>query len=205
MYTSLIWKIEGAVLSEKSVQRIVAKLVLCGDWGVGKTSIRRSFMGETFIQDHLSTLGADFAVNRVNVKDDVVLELQIWDLAGQPGFENLRQRFFKGAAAAMMVFDLTRPETFSNLETWFEQLWRGQESKDMPIALLGNKNDLEDHQVDEAHIHEYLDKLRSDHDLQNSYLAYFSTSAKTGVNIEVCFHEISKALYEELKDDTIGD
>lgn len=187
--------------SEKGIQRIVAKLVLCGDWGVGKTSIRRSFMGETFIQDHLSTLGADFAVNRVNVKEDIVLELQIWDLAGQPGFENLRQRFFKGAAAAMMVFDLTRPETFDNLDTWFEQLWRGQDTKEMPIALLGNKNDLENHKIDEAQLNEYIAKLRSDHGLENSYLSYFSTSALTGVNIEECFNEISTALYQELKDE----
>ncbi len=186
-------------MSDQSGQRIVAKLVLCGDFGVGKTSIRRSFMGETFIQDHLSTLGADFAVNRVNVKEDVVLELQIWDLAGQPGFENLRQRFFKGAAAAMMVFDLTRPETFSNLDSWFEQLWRGQETKKMPIALLGNKNDLDNHLIDEDQIDAYIQRLRDEHGLGKIYVSYFSTSAKTGINIEECFSEISTALYDDLK------
>ena len=69
--------------------RIVSKLVLAGSYGVGKTSIRRNYMGESFISDHLSTLGADFAVKRIDILDDVVLELQIWDLAGQPGFENL--------------------------------------------------------------------------------------------------------------------
>lgn len=160
-------------------------------------------MGETFIKDHLSTLGADFAVNRVPVLDNVVLELQIWDLAGQPGFENLRQRFFKGAAAAMMVFDLTRPETFENLKSWFEQLWRGQESKVMPIALLGNKSDLDDHKIDEATIQSYIADLRTTHGLENCYIDYFSTSAKTGINIETCFAEIAKALYADLKDDAL--
>ncbi|MHA2249803.1 MAG: Rab family GTPase [Candidatus Kariarchaeaceae archaeon] len=186
-------------------QRIVAKLVLCGDWGVGKTSIRRSYMGESFVQDHLSTLGADFAVNRVSVTEDIVLELQIWDLAGQPGFENLRQRFFKGAAAAMMVFDLTRPETFTNLDSWFEQLWRGSTMegvhKQMPIALLGNKNDLDNHKVDEQEVIDYIARLRDEHGLDNCYVSYFSTSAKTGVNIEQCFQEISKALYDDLREE----
>ena len=180
-----------------TTQRIVSKLVLGGSFGVGKTSIRRSYFGETFISDHLSTLGADFAVKRVEIKEDVVLELQIWDLAGQPGFENLRQRFFKGAAAAFMVFDLTRRETFDALDNWFEQLWRGQTSKRMPIAILGNKIDLEGHEVTEDEVHAYIEKLRKEHDLGDSYLSYFTTSAKTGENIQTVFQEISQALYEK--------
>lgn len=182
-----------------SSQRIVAKIVLCGSWGVGKTSIRRSFMGESFIQDHLSTLGADFSVNRVDI-GEAIIELQIWDLAGQPGFENLRQRFFKGASAALMVFDLTRPETFEELASWFEQLWRGQDSKLMPISILGNKVDLDNSQVTSTQISDYLEKLKSENNLGDSYLSYFTTSAKTGVNIEQVFNEISRALFNELKE-----
>ena len=181
-----------------TTQRIVSKLVLGGSFGVGKTSIRRSYFGETFISDHLSTLGADFAVKRVDISDEVVLELQIWDLAGQPGFENLRQRFFKGAAAAFMVFDLTRRETFESLDNWFEQLWRSQKNnKRMPIAILGNKIDLDNHEVSEKEVHEYMAKLRSDHDLGDTYLSYFTTSAKTGENIQTAFQEISHALYKK--------
>lgn len=180
-----------------TTQRIVSKLVLGGSFGVGKTSIRRSYFGETFISDHLSTLGADFAVKRVDINDDVVLELQIWDLAGQPGFENLRQRFFKGAAAAFMVFDLTRRETFEALDNWFEQLWRSQKSKRMPIAILGNKIDLDDIVVSDEEVQEYMKRLREEHDLGESYLAYFTTSAKTGENIQTVFNEISQALYEK--------
>lgn len=180
-------------------QRIVSKLVLAGSFGVGKTSIRRNYMGEHFIADHLSTLGADFAVKRVEIKDQAVLELQIWDLAGQRGFENLRQRFFKGAAAAFMVFDLTRKDTFSELDSWFEQLWRSQKSKRMPIAILGNKSDLDGHSTTEDEVKGYMEKLKEEHDLADSYLSYFTTSAKTGENIQQAFEEISQALYEKMK------
>lgn len=111
---------------------------MCGAWSVGKTALRRRYMGETFIQDHLSTLGADFSVNKVELDGDTIIELQFWDLAGQPGFESLHQRFFKNTCAAIMVFDLTRPDTFKELDSWFEQLWRGMEDKSMPIAIIGN-------------------------------------------------------------------
>ena len=129
-------------------------------------------MGESFIQDHLSTLGADFSVNKVELDDGIVLELQIWDLAGQPGFENLRQRFFKGTSAALMVFDQTRMETFTELDSWFEQLWRGLPNKVMPIAILGNKNDLPDCQVSDEQVKEYVSKLAAEHGLNESYISY---------------------------------
>lgn len=179
-------------------ERIVAKLVLCGSWGVGKTSIRRQYMGETFMQDHLSTLGADFAVKRVNIDNDTILELQIWDLAGQPGFDNLRQRFFKGAAGALMVFDLTRRDTFDELDSWFEQLWRNQDSKLMPISILGNKSDLHKPTVSDEEVKNYIEKLRENNDLNETYLSYYTTSAKTGDNIQEVFKEISQVLYKEL-------
>lgn len=157
-------------------------------------------MGESFIQDHLSTLGADFSVNRVDLGGGTVIELQIWDLAGQAGFENLRQRFFKGTSAAIMVFDITRPDTFQELDSWFEQLWRGQETKEMPIAIIGNKVDLDEINISEDEVYKYIDDLKSRYNIQNSEYSYFTTSAKTGVNIQECFQTIAKSLYDELKE-----
>ena len=187
-------------MSELSKQRIVAKIVLCGAWAVGKTSIRRRYMGETFIQDHLSTLGADFSVNKVELDEDTIIELQIWDLAGQPGFESLRQRFFKGTSAALMVFDLERPDTFKELESWFEQLWRGMDEKSMPIAILGNKVDLGNNQVTEEEVMNYIQKLKDDNDIHDANIIYITTSAKTGENINSCFQGIAKSLFELLND-----
>lgn len=183
-----------------SKQRIVAKIVLCGAWAVGKTSIRRRYMGETFIQDHLSTLGADFSVNKVDLNEDTIIELQIWDLAGQPGFESLRQRFFKGTSAALMVFDLERPETFKELDSWFEQLWRGMDQKSMPIAILGNKVDLSNNQVTDDEVRDYIARLKTENGIEDAPIRYITTSAKTGENINECFYQIANALYDRLKD-----
>lgn len=186
--------------SDLSKQRIVAKIVLCGAWAVGKTSVRRRYMGETFIQDHLSTLGADFSVNKVDLNEDTIIELQIWDLAGQPGFESLRQRFFKGTSAALMVFDLERPETFKELDSWFEQLWRQMDEKSMPIAILGNKVDLNNNHITEDQVKEYIANLKVEHGIEDAHITYMTTSAKTGENINECFYEIANALYNSLND-----
>jgi small GTP-binding protein len=180
------------------MRRIVSKLVLCGETAVGKTSIRRSYFGDNFIRDHLSTLGADFAVKRVKINSNTTMELQIWDLAGQEGFQNLRQRFFKGASSAMMVFDITRMDTFNKLDNWFEQLWMGKETKSMPIAILGNKNDLEERAVTREDVMSYIEKLREKHGLQNEWIEYYETSALTGENIEECFQAVSHALMEKM-------
>jgi len=180
------------------MRRIVSKLVLCGETRVGKTSIRRSYFGDSFLKDHLSTLGADFAVKRVKIDEQTTMELQIWDLAGQEGFSNLRQRFFKGASSAMMVFDITRRDTFDKLEYWFKQLWEGRKSKLLPIAIIGNKNDLQIREVSREEVMAYIDKLRTENDIGDEWIEYFETSAKTGENIEECFQGVSQALLDKM-------
>ncbi|MCY3413612.1 MAG: GTP-binding protein [Candidatus Heimdallarchaeota archaeon] len=165
---------------------------------MGKTSIRRNFMGQTFIQDHLSTLGADFAVKKIDLDDGALLELQIWDLAGQPGFENLRQRFFQGATSAFMVFDLTSKDSFNDLNGWFEQFWKAHPTKNLPIAILGNKYDLEGHEISAEDVEEYIQKIKQENNIPNTFIKYYETSAKTGHNIETVFMEIAKVIIDEI-------
>ncbi len=181
------------------MKRLVSKLVLCGDLAVGKTSIRRTYFGDGFIRDHLSTLGADFAIKRIKIDENTQLELQIWDLAGQPGFESLRKRFFKGAGSVMLVFDLTRRETFENLDYWFSQLWAASPNQSMVVAILGNKNDLEKHTVKPEEVDRYFEKLRTKYGLEKNQMRYYETSALTGENIEECFQFVSNALLQEIK------
>lgn len=177
-------------------KRIVAKVVLCGAWHVGKTELRRKYMGETFIPDHLSTLGADFSVCKVDIDEKTIVELQIWDLAGQPGFEDLRQRFFKGASAAIMVFDLEKPKTFKELDSWFEQLWRGKDKKSMPLAIIGNKVHLNNNKVTEKEVTEYIGRLKDENDIHDADIIYITTTEETGENIDSCLHSMATSLYE---------
>ncbi|MHA2275423.1 MAG: Rab family GTPase [Candidatus Kariarchaeaceae archaeon] len=154
------------------MQRILYKCCLLGDYRVGKTSIRRNYMGETFVEDHITTIGAGFAVKRIPLDEDKLLELQVWDLAGQSGMDVLLQRYIMGSHAAFIVFDLSLRETFDNIDNWLEQLFLNLEDI-IPIIILGNKNDLETFTVTETEIQEY---------------------AKTGDNIENAFNELIQHL-----------
>ena len=123
------------------------KVTLIGDGAVGKTSLRNRYMGRGFRQDHLMTIGADFAT----VEKEIIYNertynciFQIWDIAGQKRFSDMRARFFHGSMAAIAVFDITRPDSFQNIRVWIEEIWKNNGKGAIPIVLVGNKSDLRD-------------------------------------------------------------
>ena len=99
------------LMSEKG---FLIKLVLAGDGAVGKTTLRRRYLGEGFQSSYMMTIGADFAVKRVDIGGRQIT-FQIWDLAGQQSFKLVRGSFYSGAFAALLCFDLTNQVSFDNL------------------------------------------------------------------------------------------
>lgn len=176
--------------SEVATSTYMIKLVLIGDAQVGKTSIRKMYLGEGFPKEHLATLGADFAVT-TKVVENHTIKYQIWDLAGQPMFKNVRPRFFKGCFGALLVFDITREDTFKNLSSWLDELYRDSGRGVVPAIILANKTDLVDDQVvsieEVKEFVENLNKKTKTHRVENFFL---ETSAKTGLNIEKAFEII---------------
>jgi small GTP-binding protein len=116
------------------------KLVIIGDPMVGKTSIITRFIDKTFEHEYLQTIGTQLNCSEIIV-GDVLIRLIIWDLAGQPRFESVRKLYFLGSDAVIVVFDLTRPETFDNLEGWLHA-FRQAVPDQVPSILIGNKVDL---------------------------------------------------------------
>ncbi|MCK5409392.1 MAG: GTP-binding protein, partial [Candidatus Heimdallarchaeota archaeon] len=86
------------------------KIILAGDGAVGKTSIRERYMGKGFQESYLKTIGADFATKKIE-KNEEQITFQIWDLAGQESYQSVRKSFYKGAIAAIMVFDCQDPKS----------------------------------------------------------------------------------------------
>ena len=99
-----------------SEDRRLWKIVLVGDGAVGKTSLRKRYLGEGFDTDYLSTMGADFALHDTNIKDTQI-RWQIWDLAGQPMFKDVVQAYYTKVFGGVAVYDVTRRQTFDNVET----------------------------------------------------------------------------------------
>lgn len=182
---------------DEKYQLIVAKAILAGETGVGKTSIRRSYFGENFKEDHMSTLGADFSVKRIPHSKSTILEFQIWDLAGQMSFNPLRKRFFIGASALFLIFDLTDRKSFEELDGWFDDFWDSFDNrKDIPMTLIGNKDDLQNQKVTDEEMEEFWEKTKKKYPDISGKTHVIKTSAKTGEHIEDAFSFMSGALIE---------
>uniref|UniRef100_W5L6F7 RAB5B, member RAS oncogene family n=1 Tax=Astyanax mexicanus TaxID=7994 RepID=W5L6F7_ASTMX len=118
------------------------KLVLLGDMAVGKSSLVLRFVKGQFDEFQETTIGAAFLAQSVCL-DDTTVKFEIWDTAGQERYHSLAPMYYRGAQAAIVVFDITKPETFERAKAWVKELQR-QASPNIVIALAGNKADLAD-------------------------------------------------------------
>ncbi|MFW9994575.1 MAG: Rab family GTPase [Candidatus Odinarchaeota archaeon] len=177
------------------------KLVLCGDGAVGKTALRERFLGKGFSSSYLQTIGADFASidKEINVPEtgSKTVKYQIWDLAGQLQFQAVRSSYYEGCFGALMVFDLTRPDSFANIPNWIEELWKNSQRGKVPVVLLGNKADLigqfPEHVTQEA-IDSYIEKLNAEVAQYKFTVPYLTTSALTGQNVEEAFKKMGESV-----------
>ncbi len=183
-------------LSNEIERTFVFKIVLIGDGAVGKTSIRKKYMGQGFRSEYLNTVGADFAYFSEKV-GETLYKYAIWDLAGQPKFTNVRPLFYQGAFGALVVFDVTRPETLENLDFWIEELVRNTRTEGVPMIIVANKMDLyeEGVSVSKEQAMNYVKKLRSRFSGEFQ-IGYIETSAKTGMNIKEAFATLRDYIIE---------
>ncbi len=165
---------------------------------MGKTSLKDRYVGHGFQGDYLPTLGADFVSKELKITKKGVtrkIKLQIWDLAGQPSFENVRALYYKNAVGAFLVFDVIQPDSLQNLKKWMEELSKHSGSSNISVIVLGNKIDLQeesDNFVDAKTARKFIsEQLISKTGQLNENIIYYETSAKTGENVEKAFHELS--------------
>ena len=169
------------------------KIVLIGDGAVGKTSIRRRYMGEGFRSDFLATMGADFAYLKTEVDDDFV-DWQIWDLAGQPAFRNVMKAYFKGSMGCLAIYDVTQPRSLDSLDSWIEEArLHSQSSTEIPAVIVGNKTDLRDEVPNSI---KTIDGFVKSKALKADFI---ETSAKTGINVEDAFIVIGEEILKGIE------
>lgn len=172
------------------------KIALLGDGAVGKTSLRKSYLGESFSSEYLLTLGADFAMKTTRYEDKNI-KFQIWDLSGQLRFSQVRQGYYNGCYGGILVFDRTRPETLENTMAWLQELWKNSGNGPVPFLILGNKSDLVEktNELDkkaELWARTFTEETR----LRKGFeVTYLQTSAKTGLNVEYAFDLLAKNVF----------
>ena len=166
----------------------VFKILLLGDGGVGKTSLLRRFIDNTFDPDYKTTIGVQFMTRIVRFENKSV-KLIIWDIAGQSKHATYRHLYYKAANGIILVYDIIRNGSLENLPRWLQDA-RVTIGSDIKVAVLGNKMDLEESRA----VPWEIGKLFT----ENFHIEIFSeTSAKSGVNVDATFLALAKALVEK--------
>uniref|UniRef100_A0A336MPQ4 CSON004383 protein n=1 Tax=Culicoides sonorensis TaxID=179676 RepID=A0A336MPQ4_CULSO len=164
--------------------KLSLKVLVLGDVAVGKSSLANRYVNQTFSFEYKVTIGADFFLKQLQIGDNSIT-LQIWDTAGQERYDSFNRPFYRGADCALIVYDITDPRTFANLDKWFENLIENVQNthsidrRNIPIAIVGNRLDL--HKLREV---EYS---KAELWCKRKQINYFEVSAKTGENVDTVF------------------
>ncbi|RZC75474.1 hypothetical protein C5167_050956 [Papaver somniferum] len=128
-----------------SRRRVLLKVIILGDSGVGKTSLMNQYVNRKFSNQYKATIGADFLTKEVEFEDRL-FTLQIWDTAGQERFQSLGVAFYRGADCCVLVYDVNVAKSFENLNNWREEFLiqaSPSDPENFPFVVLGNKIDVD--------------------------------------------------------------
>jgi len=171
------------------VRTVSKKVCLLGDFAVGKTSLVRRFVYDLFDDKYISTIGVKVSRKTVAVprEDGAVVELtmMLWDLAGSEDFSQIRGSYMRGASGAILVCDLTRPETLRSLDGYLADL--RQVAPEATIILVANKSDSPEQRLLLVQIEEAAARLGG---------ICFLTSAQSGKNVEEMFRHLGRILVD---------
>jgi Ras-related protein Rab-2A len=165
------------------------KYIIIGDMGVGKSCLLLQFTDNRFQRFHDATIGVEFGFRTIYINNNPI-KLQIWDTAGQERFRSITRSYYRKAACALLVYDITRKETFNHLATWLEDA-RQHASLDMIIMLIGNKSDLAGNRVVSTEEGEKFAKEKG--------LMFMEVSAKSRENIEEAFVKTAESIYKKIQ------
>jgi len=169
------------------------KYIIIGDTGVGKSCLLLQFTDKRFQPVHDLTIGVEFGARMISI-DNKHIKLQIWDTAGQESFRSITRSYYRGAAGALLVYDITRRETYNHLTRWLEEA-RQNANENMSIMLIGNKSDLQHRRAVSQEEGESFAK-------QNN-LIFLETSAKNAHNVEEAFVQTAAKIYQNIQNGVV--
>ena len=164
------------------------KIIFVGGPCVGKTSMLSTYCNKHYDSKYMPTIGVDFHATYHRV-DEKTIKCHMWDTAGQEQFKCIINSYYKGIAAAVCLFDVSRPETFNEAKSWIDTVKHSSSTEHLPILLIANKIDL-DHSafvVSEARI--YCN--------ENGY-DFIETSVKKNLRIEDAMEAVVQKIYKEI-------
>lgn len=166
------------------------KIIIIGPAAVGKSSLIRRFVENQFTLQYKFTIGVDFMTKIIEYEPNKSARLTLWDIGGQDRFKMLRRNFYDGANGALVVFDLSRAQTFSKMKEWISDMHKLMKIK-ISFVILGNKVDLL------TEIGEVIDQNEPYQYAEKNDSVYIETSAKIGNNVEKAFVELTQRIVQK--------
>ena len=164
------------------------KTVLLGETAVGKSSLAVRFVRDQFSEYQESTIGAAFLAQSCTLDNNEEVRFEIWDTAGQERYHSLAPMYYRGAKAAVVVYDITDRTSFTKAMDWVNEL-KQQCGPNLIISVVGNKVDLESERE--------VDRTVALHYANENSLLHIETSAKSNINVQTLFQEVAKLLVAE--------
>lgn len=177
------------------------KYIIIGDSAVGKSNLLLRYTHNNFNDDYQATIGVEFGAKNLSFKDRIY-RVQVWDTAGQENFRSITRAYYKNSACALIVYDITRRESFEHVQNWIEDC-KNQTPKTVLLVLVGNKTDLENERKVST---EEGKQMAERHNM-----LFYETSARNGKGVHDMFdstvHEIATRIddgFYDLKSDNCG-
>jgi small GTP-binding protein len=161
----------------------IEKIIIVGDSCVGKSNIMLRFTEKTFLDDSPVTIGVEFSTKIVSCNGKGY-KLQLWDTAGQEAFRSIVKAYYRNSSGAIIVYDISNRTTFESVTYWMEEI-KEVNDEDIPIMLIGNKNDTYERDVTFEEGEEFA---------KNNNMIFFECSAKNDVNVLTVFNELVKII-----------
>jgi len=168
---------------------LLFKLIIIGDTGTGKSCLLHQFIERAFQGSSSHTIGVEFGSRLIEIGGQVI-KLQIWDTAGQERFRSVTRSYYRGAAGALLVYDIASRDTFTHVASWLRDA-RTLAGMDVSTVLIGNKLDLR--------LEREVPFLEAARFAQENDLMFLEASAMTGEGVDECFLKVARAVMSRIE------